>query len=107
MDLYEKQSSQRQLDEKNYLSFIENQTTFDNNVKNLENRDGVNLKKINNERREEKEFYNNLKYNSGNLAEPDKLPFFQQEFKDKTSNFKLRDELQDNDNQIIEQKSKL
>ena len=45
MDLYEKQSSQRQLDEKNYLSFIENQTTFDNNVKNLENRDGVNLKK--------------------------------------------------------------
>ena len=44
MDLYEKQSSQRQLDEKNYLSFIENQTTFDNNVKNLENRDGVNKK---------------------------------------------------------------
>ena len=49
-----------------------------------------------------KEFYNNLKYNSGNLAEPDKLPFFQQEFKDKTPNFKLRDELQDNDNRIIE-----
>jgi len=104
MDLYEKQSSQRQLDEKNYLSYIENQSTFDSNVKDMENRDGVNLEQINNERREEKSgFYDNLKYNSGNLSEPDKLPFFQQEFKDKTPNFKLRDELQDNDNRIIEQ----
>jgi len=102
MDLYEKQNSQRQMDEKNYLSYIENQQSFDNNVKSLENRDTVDLDKINIERRDEKKnFYNNLKYNSGDLAEPDKLPFLNQEFKDNRPNFKLKDEIQDNDNKIL------
>lgn len=90
MDLYKLQNQQRQTDEKEYVNFLNTKNSFEDNIKEAENNDKVNLNKINEERLENgQDFYKNLQYNSGNLSRPDSFMFKDTKFRNDSPEFDL------------------